>query len=218
MVKIAICFAGLPRFIPESIASWNNFIRKYNADVFVHTWINNDFMRYETCKKITEAVSPKLIIADIPKHFNTAIYQNRIWAYRSEPANVLSMWYSINQSINASFLNYSNYDIICRARLDWWCQNLELIETEFKITVPNDPGLSSHHFKYNNIPYVAHNDQFAYGSPILMKKYANTFNKIPMLYTKHGVDFCSELFLTANLISEKVEVQYQQDLNYRILK
>jgi hypothetical protein len=219
--KIAICFAGLPRLTPDTEITWQRFIDRFEADVFVHTWLVSPNTTETVNRQIVKVLNPKLLITEPAKSFNIARYNSRIYPHRSEPQNVLSMWYSIKESINLC-LNYNkekqiNYDIICRTRMDWWCSNLELIDDiNDTITVPDDPGLSGHRFKYRNIQYTAHNDQFGYGKPNLMSMYATTFDHIPFLYTDEIVDFCSELFLTSNLISYNIPITYQKHLNYRM--
>jgi len=126
------------------------------------------------------------------------------------------MWYSIKRSVELA-LNWDQYDIVCRARFDWWCESIEL-ETHSGLTVPDDPGLGGHHFTYRGVHFIAHNDQFGYGPPDVMQTYATTFDRIPWLYSDDGVDFCSELFLTANMISYNIPVAYQMNMNYRIVK
>ena len=214
--KIAICFGGLPRLTSETEKTWLDFITKYNADVFVHTWIVSQYTRNHIVKNLINVIKPKQLMLEPVKNFDISSFTERIWPYRSNPQNVLSMWYSINQSIQLC-LNYDEtYDIICRARFDWLCSNLELINA-LGLIVPDDPGLSGHHFKYKGQSYIGHNDQFGYSSPEIMSIYSDTFNKINQLYNE-GVDFCSELFLTANMISEQIPITYQTNLNYRILK
>lgn len=222
MPKVAICFAGLPRLVPETIKSWKKFIKLYDTDVFVHTWLINSSDRNTVNKKIIDVLQPKLLLTEQAKNFNIARYNERVWPHRSDPKNVISMWYSIKESFNLCSMFSKNknvkYDIICRARMDWWCDNLILNQNDYAITVPDDPGLSGHNFKYNSIPYIGHNDQFGYGSFDMMELYSSTYDRIPWLYSDNGVDFCSELFLTANLISYNIPIIYQKDLNYRILR
>ena len=102
--------------------------------------------------------------------------------------------------------------------MDWHCVNLELYQNNDAITVPDDPGLSGHLFKYRHVTHTAHNDQFGYGKPEHMAIYADTFNQIPRLYMDEWVGFCSELFLTSNLMGNDIPISYQKNLTYRILK
>jgi len=215
MLKVAVCFAGLPRLYENTVPNWKKFIKKYNADVFVHTWTETE----KNIKPIQTAFGPIQLMFEKQLDFDTKLYVDRIWPHRSKPSNVLSMWYSINRSIdlcnNYSIEKNINYDIVCRARFDWEFDDIELIPQD-GITVPDDPGLSGHNFTYYSKPYVGHNDQFGYGDINSMTEYANTFNNIPNLYKNAGVDFCSELFLTAHLIELNIPVNYQKGINYRI--
>ncbi len=212
-IKVALILSGLPRLYPQSTFSWQKFIQKYNCDVFIHTWgndkIKNNILNYYT---------PKLLEVEKPKTFDISLYKDRIWPHRSSPANVISSWYSINSALTLCerYYNYIEieYDIICRSRFDWWCKDIVLYKSS-NLIVPDDPGLSGHHFNFMG-PRLAHNDQMAYASPSIMKVYADTYNAIPNLYT-NGVDFCSELFLTANMIENNIQVQFQK-LEYHIVR
>jgi len=220
MHKIAVCFAGLPRLTDITTSCWKEFIENNNAEVFVHTWSNQLYFD-NSIKNIINTFSPKQIKIEKPKSFDTSIYVDRVWPHRSNPNNVLSMWYSIYESINLCY-RYSlekriKYDIVCRARFDWYFNSIHIEEFN-GITVPDDPGLNGHHFEYYEKQYLGHNDQFGYGDMNSMIQYANTFNKIPDLYKSAKVDFCSELFLTANLIEVNIPVNFQKDITYRIIK
>lgn len=219
--RVAICFAGLPRLNPATMPGWRRFIGRYDADVFVHTWLEPNANRDRLMASICDMVNPRQLIIEQPVRLNTSIYSERIWAYRSEPRNVLSMWYSIKRSMELC-MDWQDavgvdYDIICRARFDWWFDAIDLMSNG-GLTVPDDPGLSGHHFAYQGRPYVGHNDQFGYGSRRVMEEYSRTFDRIPWLYKDDGVDFCSELFLTANMIAQDIPVTYQTGINYRIVK
>lgn len=215
--RIAVCFAGLPRLTAATESTWKRFVERYDADVFVHTWLSSPSERSSVNERICNALHPKQMMTEPVRAFNTARFDERIWPHRSQPGNVLSMWYSISESMRLCRESGTSYDVICRARFDWWCPNLE-IELSNGLTVPDDPGLSGHHFTYKGQPFVGHNDQFGYGSPEIMDIYSSTFDRIPWLYSDDGVDFCSELFLTANMISAGIRVNHQKNLTYRILR
>jgi hypothetical protein len=59
-------------------------------------------------------------------------------------------------------------------------------------------------------------DQFGYGNMQVMKAYASTLQMIPTLFMDCGVDFCSELLLTANMIHQNIPVHYVPEMNFRI--
>lgn len=221
MGRVAVCFAGLPRLNQLTMPLWQKFISDNRADVFIHTWLESSQVRDHLSMQICELLQPKQLLIEPIKKFNTARFSERIWPHRSQPSNVLSMWYSIKKSIGLCMdwqdAVGEDYDVICRARFDWWFKEINL-ESNTGLTVPDDPGLSGHRFKYQGTPYIAHNDQFGYGNRTVMQHYSETFDRIPWLYSDDGVDFCSELFLTANMISRGIPVNYQMGMEYRILK
>jgi len=222
MSKVAICFAGLPRLTDITYQSWRRLMDQHDTHIFVHTWAadSNDM------QKVKESVSgmydPRVMIVEQFRQFETDIYSSdRIWAYRSEPKNVLSMWYSIAQSIGLADTYAQRhgitYDYICRARFDWWCDKITL-EPFDGLTVPDDPGLGGHNFQHRGVWRVAHNDQFGYGNLSVMRDYAETFHRIPWLYTTDAVDFCSELLLTTNMLTKRIPVKLQKGMTYRMIK
>ena len=120
------------------------------------------------------------------------------------------MWYSVKKSIELAFA-YSRakkftWDIIIRARWDWTLQEL-IVQPTTSIHVPISPGLYGHKFNWQGEEHTAHNDQFAWGPPHQMTRYASTYDQIPHLYNS-GVDFCSELLLTANLLDGNIPITY----------
>lgn len=220
MPRIALCFAGLPRITPTSTAGWRRLIDSHDTDVFVHTWASESDATW-VGSSVSSTYSPTDMVIERPRSFDTALYRDRIWAYRSEPRNVLSMWYSIQQSITLADRHARrhgvSYDFVCRARFDWHCDILSL-EPFDGLTVPDDPGLSGHRFCHRGTWHVAHNDQFGYGSMHVMRDYAETFGRIPWLYDVDGIDFCSELLLTANMLTKRIPVRLQKGMRYRMVR
>jgi hypothetical protein len=219
MSKIALCFSGLPRLVHDSMVAWKAFIDANDADVFIHTWVEPNANKAKIIDDIYTWVTPKQLMIEPVKTFNTTIYTERIWPHRSQPNNVLSMWYSVRQSIilAIAWQNAKEYDMICRCRFDWWCEDLQLYKAN-GLTVPYSPTLHGHNFTYKGNKYTAHNDQFGYGNTDVMTEYANTFDRLPWLYMDDGVDFCSELFLTANMMSANIPITYQQNMNCGVIK
>jgi hypothetical protein len=218
MPRLALCFAGLPRSNNLTVASWRRLIAQHDTDVFVHTWAEPDD---GTMAAIAMAYAPRNMIVERQRGFDISIYKDRIYPYRSEPPNVLSMWYSIQQSLlladRYAATHGVEYDYVARARFDWHCDHFELQPFD-GLTVPDDPGLSGHRFHHRGQWYTAHNDQFGYGSMHVMRDYGETFHRIPWLYSIDGVDFCSELFLTANMLTKKIPVRLQEGMRYRMVK
>jgi hypothetical protein len=221
-MKVAIIFAGLPRLSTTTMPVWQKFVNRYNADTFIHTWENDARSIDQLKKDINRYLKPRSMIIEPQKVINTDLYNDsdRIWPYRSTPKTVMSMWYSIYTAFDLcdrwSMHKNETYDIVCRARFDWWCENIDL-EIRDGLTVPDDPGLSGHIFNFRGHRYTAHNDQFGYGNQHVMREYANTYKSIPWLYMSENIDFCSELMLTANMLKQQIPVHYQK-LNYRIMR
>lgn len=185
---------------------WKQFIIDNSCDVFIHSWAN----KLET-NKIFQFLNPKILKIDQPKTFDVTHFKNRIWVPNTE--RLFSSFYSINKSLNLA-LEY-DYDIIIRARFDWWFETCTLEQNDY-VNIPDDPGLINHKFKFKNQNILGHNDQFGYGNKDVMRVYANTFNEIKSLYDD-GVDYCDELFLTANLIKHNILVKYH-NMNFKILR
>jgi len=218
MAKLALCFAGLPRITSVSTESWRRLIDQHETDVFVHAWSDN---QETTCNWISSVYAPTEMIIESQREFDTSMYTSRIWAYRSQPRNVLSMWYSIGQSLQLAdrhaWQHRKTYDYVARARFDWHCDQFTL-EPFDGLTVPDDPGLGGHNFQHRGQWHVAHNDQFGYGSMHVMRDYGETFSRIPWLYSVDGIDFCSELFLTANMMTKRIPVKLQKGMRYRMVR
>ena len=220
MSRVALCFAGLPRMTDVSTASWRALINQHDTDIFVHAWADSDPQQLQ--QWIAATYAPKSLTVETPRTFNTAIYSpERIWSYRSDPKNVLSMWYSIEQSLQMADKYAANnnitYDYVCRARFDWHCDSFDLQPFD-GLTVPDDPGLGNHHFQHRGQWHVAHNDQFGYGNMSVMRDYSETFHRIPWLYSVDKIDFCSELFLTTNMITKRIPVKLQKGWTYRMVR
>ena len=218
MATLALCFAGLPRLTSVSTESWRRLIDQHDTDMFVHAWSDQQELARNW---ISSVYAPTEMIIESQRDFDTSLYKDRIWAYRSQPRNVLSMWYSIGQSLQLAdrhaWKQRKTYDYVARARFDWHCDQFTL-EPFDGLTVPDDPGLSGHNFQHRGTWYVAHNDQFGYGSMSVMRDYGETFSRIPWLYSADSVDFCSELFLTTNMMTKRIPVKLQKGMRYRMVR
>lgn len=218
-MKVALCFAGLPRFNNNLMLNWKNkIINRYNAQVFVHTWYDTypdiSSLRAHLCP----IIQPTMLAVEHFVQFDTSIYTpERTWPHRSTPNNVLSMWYSINKSFGMAQdwaqSHGFEWDVMIRARWDWWFEHVDIV-TRDAVTVPADAGLGGHLFAWQNSTQCAHNDQFGFGPPKYMQHYANTINCVPTLYLNDNVDFCSELLLTANLLKQNIPIHFD-NINFR---
>lgn len=196
-MKVAVSFSGLPRNIDRALYSWQKLIHQYNADVFIHTWDDNNYSGQQLC----EIFKPVLSIIDQPIELDISKYKERL--IHSDPYSVLSMWTSINKSINLT-TSYYCYDLIIRGRFDVAFNNLELIFSDgIKI-----PGKPPEIYNYNGDKYNGWHDMIAYGDQDSMKLYCQTLNYIPKLYDVGG-PFFSEYFLSTTLKILNVNVMHQ---------
>ena len=207
-MKVAVCFAGLPRFTRARLTNWQtNLIKKYDAEVFVHTWNTGPGILSD----LSQHIQPTGLIIEPLQTFDTRQFKERVWPHRSNPNSVLSMWSSINKSFGLAFewaeQQNITWDIMIRARWDWEFDQIDLIRDN-AIHVPFDPGLSGHLFSLENQVVCAHNDQFAWGPADQMRIYSSLYDHISWLY-ESGVDFCSEVLLTAHLINHRIDITYE---------
>jgi hypothetical protein len=206
-VRVALCFSGLPRFVRETHRYWKRcLLDVYQPDVFIHTWQNLDF----DPNNFWSLYQPKILSWEQPKKYDVSLYTDRIWAYRTVPQNQLAQYTGIQKAIGLALDYQTNfgfeYDVIIRARFDWFLQTVEL-ELNNAVNVAHTPGLSGHRFQFLDQEYLGISDQFAYGSSTTMKTYAQLVDWLPTLYQDYKVDFCGELFLKSHLLLHNIPVK-----------
>lgn len=213
MTRVAICFSGLPRLthiMPTT--RWQQYIKKYNADVFIHSWILDNESRKDNVDRITSLFNPKIMKLEKSRVYPLEHYNQRIWS-TVIPYNVFSAYASIYECMklvnNYSALNNFNYDYVIRARFDVAVDNLNLEPVE-GVAVPDDPDKHCLKFNYRGLELFGINDLVAYGNQHFMTLYSNVFENIHNLYHGEGVDMCSELFLTSNLVRQQVPIVFRQ--------
>lgn len=181
----------------------------YNPDVFVHTWLPDGTSQHNLNQAIQNLYNPRVIWIQKPQNFDVSLYKDRIWPHRTTPNNQISQYTSIKRSLNLCE-QWSNsmgveYDIVVRARFDWFLETVDF-ELNDSVNVAHTPTLSGHKFLWNNQIEIGISDQFAYGNPQVMKVYAQLVDNLPILYQDYRIDFCGELFLKAHLLYHKVSV------------
>lgn len=207
-MKIALALSGLPRLYPISAASWGRILGKYPADVYIHSWSQDDEIDRAVIHQLSWTFHPKSIQLELPITVDVQQFPDRHWpcidVYRS-----LSMWHSIQRAHKMVMQSGVSYDVVIRGRLDWFVKNLELIPHD-GIVIPYDSDKLSLQFTYQNQTVYGYNDHFSYGSLQAMSQYVNTLDLIHTLYANEGVDYCPENFLTASLIKQQVPVLLQK--------
>lgn len=209
MTKVAICFSGLSRLSCHlTISKWQEYIEKYNADVFIHTWISDANDLTNNRHKLVDLFNPIVLKYEPPRIYPLQDYQERVW-WSVVVYNVFSAYTSLYESTNLA-IQYANlkqfkYDYIIRARFDVLVDNLTLEPTN-GVVISEDHNKHLIQFKYRNTIKNGLNDFFAYGTQDAMKVYSDVINHIPTLYKDDGVDMCSELFLGAHLFKQNIPV------------
>jgi len=207
-MKVAVCFSGLPRFIPECAPYWRTcLLEPYDCDVFVHTWSQSAAQDAHTHNLVQHAYQPVRYQIDLVPPFDVTAYTTRIWPHRVTPQAQFSQFEGIRRAQQLrqiqEHVRGDRYDVVIRARFDWFLSHVDL-QSNPCVNVARTPTLDGHKFTYDGIPLVGINDQFAYGSSQVMDVYATIVHNIPNLYMNHGVDFCGELFLRAHMHEHKI--------------
>lgn len=211
-MRVAICFSGLPRLSHlMTIKRWQHWIKNYNADVFIHSWAPEEIDKKDTIGRIVSYFSPKIFKLEESRVYPLNEYAQRIWP-TVIPYNVFSAYASIYECMEL-VNNYSNsnsfeYDFVVRARFDVLVDNLNLEPVE-GVAVPDDPDKHCLKFRYREFDLFGINDLVAYGSQKNMTLYSNVLNYMQDLYHGEGVDMCSELLLTSNLVRQGVPVSFR---------
>jgi hypothetical protein len=203
-MKIALCISGLLRTFEKNFPNLEKFfIQKYHPDIFVHTWsqIDRDVKIKNFQKKIEDVYKPKKLLIEEPCNFHISQNIQNLNYGKYDINGVLSMYYSINKSIN---LIDENYDTVIRFRGDCLLKhNFDLLEINNSIVIP----------LYGN--FSGCNDQIAYGSQENMKLYAECFNNINN-YCSEGAEFCPEKLLNYHIQKNNLPVE-KQDIDYDIV-
>lgn len=209
MTNVAICFSGLSRLSCDlTINRWQEYIKKYTADVFIHTWASDISDAKNTRLKLIELFNPRALKYEQPRKYPVEEYQERVW-WSVVPYNVFSAYASLYESTNLAVQYAKNknfkYDYIVRARFDVLVDDLVLEPTN-SIVISNDHGKHLIKFRYKDLTLTGLNDLFAYGTQDAMIEYSSVIDHIQTLYTIDGVDMCSELFLSAHLFKQNIPV------------
>jgi hypothetical protein len=137
-MNTAICFYGQPRFYDEMYNHiWKDLIKKYNADVFIHTYWSKDNVeelypvrtryafndedikiKYETIEKLQELYKPVYLEYDWYNSIKINKHQTNYYQYYTQYAvKNLKCIYEKQNSFR--------YDMIVRTRFDFACRRLD---------------------------------------------------------------------------------------------
>lgn len=205
-MRVAICLSGQTRTYEKCFDSqYNHIIKKYNCDVFIHTWVYNGLYpktpdnlhycreysinnydkylnnNYLIDSKVISLYNPKKILIEYPdKNF----FINKSPSDNIKFFNAIMMYYSIYQS-NQLKIKYENdrnfkYDIVIRCRFDLFFESLDLISDGNLYLAPNENIDRPFNNEMKNLlntigPKYMPNDQFAYGTSNAMDYYSDAY-------------------------------------------
>ena len=213
--KIAVCFSGYPRFYDRiDLKDYGN-----NISVFFHSWSDKsesadkdscvsaftqrqDYLNYKADNDVVKYLSPKQYKIESYKEKNS-YFENMYSRFRNcegrTRRSVFPMYYSMNESIKLALDSKEKFDIIVRTRFDLKLEQRLKFILDDNLHIPDQ----FHYFGFC--------DQFAYGPPALMKKYAETYDYIK---TIPDIQLNPEIILKKHLYREKVEVSLCDDWFY----
>ena len=209
-MKVALCFSGLPRFVKETYPYWKKcLLDPYQPDVFIHTWKQTT----DYTELLHTFYSPIGLATETSKQYDTSIYnEDRAlqWPFRTSHQTQISQYTGIKKSLqlrqNWEDRNGFKYDIVIRARFDWFLEKVNLEINDF-INIAHTPTLKGHLFMFRGKEYLGISDQFAYGTSDNMTVYSQLVDNLPILYKEYKIDFCGELFLKSHLLYHNVDVK-----------
>lgn len=202
-MRVALCLSGQPRSYRKGFEYHKqNLLSRpgMTVDVYMHTW---ESVPIETRKDMVRLYQDhgrhKVVLHcnNIPEEILKTVdaKYTRIPSPEFPARNTYMMWHSIWQSIVAiPGEDLADYDVVVRSRYDFALNTpINIAETRVNtVYVPNDRMTHGHTFCA---------DMFAWGTPIVMVKYATTFMRSDEYY-KNGTIYIGEDLLAAQLRHE----------------
>jgi hypothetical protein len=194
-MKIAVCISGQPRAYAQGYEYLKkNLLDKYDCDIFVHTWINKVYKMDD----VIDLYRPKSWQAEMPYEDITEkynkIYTNTPDAKGWPPYATASMFYSVFRSLvkktEYEILN-GKYDWVVKTRFDYALNGVLPFDQldKNKLYIPNCRMTPLRDFG---------NDQFAFGSNLVMTEYMSTYLYMRQYY-EAGCAMIGEDMMSANL-------------------
>lgn len=192
-MKIAVCISGQPRAYAQGYEYMKrNLLDKYDCDIFIHTWHNKVYRSGD----VIELYKPVdfLVENTLSKSFYDSKFTNTPNAAGWPPHATVSMFYSMFQSLflkTKHELLFSKYDWIVKTRFDYAINGVIPFEQldKNKLYIPNCRMTPMRDFG---------NDQFAFGSNMIMTDYMSTYLYMNEYY-EAGCAMIGEDMMSANL-------------------
>jgi hypothetical protein len=194
-MKIAVCISGQYRAYKQGYEYLKrNLLDKYDCDIFIHSWFNNDIYPADNVRELYKPVrwSFQMPISDEEGYDD--IFTNVPGAGWYPPTATISMFYSMFQTLRMKCeyeLKHSHYDFVVRTRFDYALNGVipfNMLDTK-NIYIPNCRMVPTKDFG---------NDQFAFGSNRVMNEYMSTYLYMRQFYDE-GIQMIGEDMMSANL-------------------
>jgi len=190
-MKIALCIAGQPRgFLKAYEYVKRNLLDKYDVDVFIHTWTNNNL------SEIGKLYKPVAMRVETPLREDfDKMYPNTPNPEKWPPRFTVASYYSIYRSCELKTIEEvitgKIYDWVIRSRFDYALNTVIPFEEmdNSKLYIPNCRMVPTRDFG---------NDQFAFSSSYNMNQYMSTYLYLNHYYDQ-GVQMIGEEMMKANL-------------------
>ena len=228
-MKIALCISGHLRKFEQTFSSLNEFfIKRYNVDIFIHTWdklgfncqYKSDLTLDSTTSKsahINNLYNPKKIIIESSsfiEHLKNEAnsYAPHLKYCPKHPGHMASMFYKI-YACNELRKKYEletgiNYDLVVRCRSDLMIQNYIRLPNKYvanKVWIPK--SISSQGW---------YTDQFAIGGPNEMDLYSSAYFDLPEYFLNKN-EYYPEKFLAWSFAKKDLSI-IPHDINFFILR
>ncbi len=187
-MRVAVCFAGIPYYIKQNQRYWQEFIEKYNADVYGSLWDEeNVYQDGDTIKAFSQAYNPVNLEVENQKAFiksfasinqeyiSSPSYFNDAMDFAHKHGRPYSTLYKIWRANLLS--GEKDYDVVVRAETCSSYPDLKIIQDD-AIAVP----YWHHVYHQGNYNTVNLNNWVAYGPPYLMDYYCSAFLKLRKYY------------------------------------
>lgn len=192
-MKIAVCISGQPRAYAQGYEYMKrNLLDKYDCDIFIHSWHNKVYRSLD----VVELYNPVdfMIENTLSNSFYDSKFTNTPNAASWPPHATVSMFYSMFQSLflkTKHELLFNKYDWIVKTRFDYAINGVIPFEQldKTKLYIPNCRMTPMRDFG---------NDQFAFGSNMVMTDYMSTYLYMNEYY-EAGCAMIGEDMMSANL-------------------
>lgn len=192
-MKIAVCISGQPRAYAQGYEYMKrNLLDKYDCDIFIHSWHNKVYRSLD----VVELYNPVdfLVENTLSKSFYDSKFTNTPNAAGWPPHATVSMFYSMFQSLflkTKHELLFNKYDWVVKTRFDYAINGVIPFEQldKTKLYIPNCRMTPMRDFG---------NDQFAFGSNMVMTDYMSTYLYMNEYY-EAGCAMIGEDMMSANL-------------------